>query len=142
MRLQKQLFRHDPTNEIWGDCFRTCIAIILDLDAADVPHFLDCTATPDQADRDRHEKEWLASQGFVIIRVPVDGSAELESVLMMAGQASPMPYILSGMSRTPANHCVVCQGDQIVCDPSLTDSGIVGPMDSGQYWVEWLVRAP
>ena len=38
------------------------------------------------------------------------------------------------------NHTVICQGDRIVWDPSLTDAGIVGPMDNNYWFVEWLAR--
>lgn len=136
MRLQKQLYNHDPENGIWGDCFRTCLAIILDRDAAEVPHFMD----GNPPDCEVQIAAWLKSQGLVLIRVKVDGSAELDSVLNMGAEASPLPYILSGYSRTPADHCVVCHGDQIVCDPSLTDAGIIGPLSNNQWWVEWLVH--
>lgn len=142
MRPQKQLFRHDPANEIWGDCFRTCIAIILDRDAADVPHFMDCTATPDPADRDHKIDEWLGEQGLRRIEIYLNGAETMENVMVCGHRwGKGMPWMLSGMSRTPANHVVVCRGTEIFCDPSLTDAGIVGPMDNDFWCIEYIVRA-
>lgn len=39
MRFQDQTVKHNPP-EAWGDCFRTTIANLLDLDVTDVPHVL------------------------------------------------------------------------------------------------------
>jgi len=39
MRPQKQKFAHKPDEGVFGDCFRTALAAILDLDRDDVPHF-------------------------------------------------------------------------------------------------------
>ena len=39
MRPQQQKFKHDPANGSYGDCFRTALACILDLDRDEVPHF-------------------------------------------------------------------------------------------------------
>jgi hypothetical protein len=39
MRFQKQMFYHRPELGIYGDCQRTCIASMLDMDKFDVPNF-------------------------------------------------------------------------------------------------------
>ena len=33
-------------------------------------------------------------------------------------------------------------GDEIVHDPSITQSGIVGPASDGLWWAEWIVQRP
>jgi hypothetical protein len=48
VRFTKQLFRHKPDEGVFGDCFRTAIACILELDAIpteDVAHALFCAKT-------------------------------------------------------------------------------------------------
>lgn len=37
----KQLLKHDPANGVYGDCFRTCIACLLERPVTEVPHFCD-----------------------------------------------------------------------------------------------------
>jgi len=39
MKLQKQAFRHDPSNGMYGDCHRTAIASILGVERDTVPNF-------------------------------------------------------------------------------------------------------
>ncbi len=47
-------------------------------------------------------------------------------------------WLLTGKSRNNVPHVVVCQGGEIVCDPSLDNSGIVSPTDDGYCWAEFL----
>lgn len=137
MIRRKQLFRHDPANGVYGDCHRTAIACLLDLEPDQVPHF-----GSDYTDSEafhRREKEWLASNGWCAVSNAFDAPLDL----VLRAQASINPdvyYLLGGKSRTGCGHTVIACGDCIVWDPSLDDSGIVGPFDSdGFYWVTWLV---
>lgn len=140
MKFQKQRFLHKPEEGVFGDCFRTCFAILLGVDAEEVPHFMG-SGKFDPVLYD----DWLEDNKLHVIRVIFPGETEQEQVMLSANIfGNGLPYILSGYSRTPSNHCVVCQGREIVCDPSLADSGIVGPQrnedGSTEWWVEWLVR--
>ena len=36
---QKQLYRHKPTEGSYGDCWRTCLACILDRNPETIPHY-------------------------------------------------------------------------------------------------------
>jgi hypothetical protein len=38
MTPHKQRFRHDPANGIYGDCWRTAIACLLDIQPEEIPH--------------------------------------------------------------------------------------------------------
>lgn len=135
----KQLFRHDPANGIWGDCYRTVIACLLDLNPADVPHF-----GADGADgvcMDRAARKWLAKRGLGVVEVAYD--CTLEALLsVMASTARHAWYGLSGTSRTGCNHIVIARGGEIVHDPSQIDAGIVGPCDDGFYWVTFIIATP
>ena len=131
----KQLFRHDPDSGVYGDCFRTTLACLLDLAPADVPHFMD--GVDSGKDGTEAANKWLAQRGLTLISIPYQG--ELEQILSTIAQLNPgIHYLLCGKSRTGCNHSVICRGDQIVWDPSLDDAGIVGPADHGIYWVDFL----
>lgn len=136
MKPQKQLFRHQPADGVFGDCHRTAIAIVLDLEAKDVPHFMD----GGQAAEAAHKacEAWLNARGISTITMLFDGATLLKDILStVAGvnRHSKPTYLLLGTSRSRVNHCVVCCAGRIVCDPSLDDSGIIGPCEDGYYWL-------
>jgi hypothetical protein len=135
MKPQKQLHRHRPPTT-WGDCFRTAIAIVLDMDAGDVPHFMDAGIAGEEAWG--KAEAWLNARSLSSITIVFDGKDPLQQVLdslAATNQRGKPLFLLGGQSRNGVNHFVVgCNGD-IVCDPSLDDSGIVGPCDDGYYYV-------
>lgn len=132
----KQANKHDPDNGVWGDCHRTAIAAMLDMPRDDVPHFMDGGA-PDGVGK---AKEWLLTQGIVPINMVFN--SPLEEVLQTMGFLNPrVCYILGGQSKTGCNHSVVGRGGAIVCDPSQSDAGIIGPCDDGYYWVTFFGSA-
>jgi hypothetical protein len=140
MRIQKQLNRHDPANGVYGDCHRTAIACVLDMDACDVPHFMD--KKPDNSEAPEcHEaiEVWLNARGLTQISVCYSGSIDLDLVLRTVMNSNPqspgLVFLLGGTSRNKCNHTVVCCDGEIICDPSLDDAGIVGPMSDGNWWV-------
>ncbi|RUW39153.1 hypothetical protein EN739_24440 [Mesorhizobium sp. M2A.F.Ca.ET.017.03.2.1] len=134
--MQKQLFRHAPDKGIFGDCYRTAVACILDLDPDQVPHVHRLITGAEQGEIiDR----FLAEIGVTRLSIPftVEGvQAALDSAALWS---KGLPCLFSGTSRNGTGHVVVAHGGKIICDPSQDDSGIVGPMDDGFYWVEWLV---
>jgi hypothetical protein len=138
---QKQLFRHNPSAGVYGDCHRTVIACLLDLAPGDVPHFYNASAGEGgnlQAKRDL----WLSERGLAEVAMAFEGDLDLAVLLTaMRSRVPPgMHQILGGRSRNGCNHSVlVCDG-AIVWDPSLDDSGIVGPCDDGYWWVSFLAR--
>lgn len=137
MLVQKQLFRHKPEEGIYGDCHRTALAALFDMDAREVPHFNE--GNPSSEEFNRRDAAWLKAQGYVKYNM-VFPAAELDDVLQTMKSLNPgIYYLLAGTSRTGVDHSVVCLDDQIICDPSLTDSGIIGPCADGYYWVTVLV---
>lgn len=143
MLIQKQKNLHQPELGIYGDCFRTCLAVLLDVDALMVPHFLHNYDNRTPEEIDRSIAGWLEYQNLNLIRIQFPGEETQENIMLSANMmGSGLPYLLSGLSRTGCNHVVVCQGTEIVCDPSLTDAGIIGPMKENYWWVEWLVGKP
>lgn len=135
MKPQKQLLRHNPP-ATYGDCFRTAIAIVLDMNAADVPHFMDGGSSGEDAAL--AAEAWLNARGMTAINIVCDGSRPLQAVLdSIAGtNLRQMPvFLLTGTSRNGCAHVVVCCNGDIVCDPAIDDSGIIGPCDDGYYWL-------
>ncbi len=140
MMAQKQLFRHRPDEGIYGDCHRTAIASIFDLEAKDVPHFMYGMAGKGGAPEAHAAVDrWLAERGCVQINVLYSGEIPVEDVLLTVKNCNRhlpgLYYILGGTSRSGVNHSVVCCDGKIVCDPSQDDAGIVGPCDDGFYWL-------
>lgn len=139
MTPQKQLNRHDPENGVLGDCYRTAIACLLDLKPEDVPHIHEHLGAMNMQDQQDLMSAWLRGRDLVEITVPCDGALELQTALeVMARWSMGTHYMLTGQSRTGCNHVVICKGAEIVWDPSLNDSGIIGPCDDGYYWFGFL----
>ena len=136
MRPQKQKFAHKPEEGIFGDCFRTAIAAILDLDRDDVPHFNEGAFYDDGKQVDR-ARAWLKGRGLNMISLAYPGETPLDDLIGTIGRLNPgIPFLLAGRSAAGCNHQVVASGTGIVCDPSGT--GITGPCNDGLYWVDFI----
>jgi len=136
MKYHKQLFKHDPDNGVIGDCQRTAIACILNLDVEEVPHFgekhwLDTVAFNKAID------DWLELRNLACVNSCYDCS--LETVLEWQNNNPNCYYMLVGESGNGTNHVVIGRGDKIIHDPAIDCSGIVGPDNQGLYWVTHLV---
>lgn len=140
MRPLKQLIKHDPENGAYGDCHRTCLAVILDLEPLDVPHF--CDGPVGETDNwSELEKIWLAKRGLMKAAIPIYGEFSLSWILESLKNVSPgVPFILGGRSTLDCNHSVVILDGEIFCDPS--GNGIVGPCDDGWWWLELFTLKP
>ena len=137
MKIQKQKYRHDPDNGVFGDCYRTCVAMLLDLDRDDVPHFSkDADLDQDGIDATQRLREWLKPRGLSTFIVLYPDEHDLEEILQATASMNPgLPMMLVGESKRYAGigHVVIIQDGKILADPS--DSGIKGPIN-GYYWVE------
>lgn len=133
MRLQKQLFVHNPEKGIYGDCQRTCVAIILDMDAKDVPHFCD-DPNAKRSSRDwwaKRQKKWLSDRGLAMATFAYDGIMTFDRIMDITSDSPDTPMILLGTSSLGSNHVVVVKNGEIVCDPS--GNGICGPCQEGTW---------
>ena len=138
MTPYKQLNCHDPDNGVWGDCYRTAVGCLLDLPPSALPHVLDRGEwTPDVM------RGYLRERGLYLVEVPYEAES-VGGVLEMVNSWNPEcpHWLLSGASSTGVDHVVVCKGAEIVHDPSLNDSGILGPMAGGVYIVGFLCTSP
>lgn len=142
MKYHKQAFLHDPENGVFGDCYRTVLACLLDMERDDVPHFVNTMNYQqwEQAVQPKYDA-WLSEHGVMELAIPITG--DLDSVLEMQKSRGThgYPCQLTGTSRTGCNHVVIVQDGKIIHDPSLTGSGIVGPCDDGYFWLTWIIPA-
>jgi len=130
------MVRHEPEEGRYGDCWRTCIACLLDLRPDQVPHFLE------DGDMDAGLKrglDWLRDRGLALCSIPVADS--LEKLLGMMGEHNPdTEYMLIGTGkRSGVPHVVIGRGGRLVHDPEASRQFLSGPVEGGYYWLELLV---
>lgn len=137
MIKRKQIFRHDPANGTFGDCHRTCIACLLDLEPEQVPHWGVHYHEPEKFNA--MAQEFLKTQGLMFV-TSAFGNCSVDDLLCSQGKINPGAYyLLTGKSARGCNHVVICLNDKIVHDPHPSDVGITGPTDEGWYWIDYLV---
>lgn len=137
LKTHTQRFLHRPEEGQIGDCFRTVIACLLDVDPEQVPHFM--------ADLDRPIPEiwkdvdaWLQERGLRHFTVPYQ--TDVETLLKTTAKAYPgLRWELSGRSPRGSQHSVIAQDGKIIHDPHPDGGGIVGPGDDGYLWLSVLV---
>ena len=138
MRRHSQAYRHNPENGVQGDCFRTVLACLLDLERDAVPHFMADADKPAEeiwSDVDR----WLAGRGLRYVSFPFLAD-DLGHFLYLQEQGAPgLRYALSGRTMRGTSHCVIVEGGEIVHNPQPAGGGIVGPMADGWYWMGFLL---
>lgn len=135
MTPHKQRFRHRPDDGVFGDCARTVLACLLDIEPEEVPHHHRPLADGEQR---RLFDEWLSDRGLKLAFFAFPG--EPQTMMDVMKVANPgLLYMLSGTSRTGCNHVVIAQDDRVIHDPSLDDAGIIGPCDDGCTYIEFLV---
>lgn len=136
MRPVLQLYRHEPHNEIFGDCHRTCFASLLHLEPWQVPHFAQIEWTdPACAGMDTIAEAWLEERGLAQVVTHYNAVALDELLSYMGTVNNDVYYILSGTSPRGTNHSVIACGGAVVHDPHPDGGGLIGPMSNGVYEV-------
>jgi len=144
MRAQHQRFFHKPEEDIWGDCHRTAIAMLLDMERDAIPHFgFRCN---DSEEFDRNVTDWLNTQGFTQITVAYLAGNEdsltdiLHSINVQNGPG--LVFLLGGRSpRGEYNHTVIAGDGRILLDPHPDNTGLAGPsVQSLMYFVTFIVK--
>lgn len=145
MKFHKQTILHDPDNGQYGDCLRTCIACLFDLNVEEVPHLHDNGAEHSEAMAalDRWLSDYLPDRDVALFRLGLYCSPE-HIMQYMAAHNPGMIYLLSGKSpRHDAGHVVIARDRDIIHDPHPDGTGLAGPMvdDEGNEtaWVELFV---
>lgn len=138
---QKQLNPHNPPL-VWGDCFRACVASVLEMDPEKVPHFYDGGVSGPDA----HEKvvEWAKKQELRFYEFPLK-CTEVDQALKFIEAFFPDTYLLLlGKGHNDCGHVVVAFNDEIVHDPTLKKDkyGLTGPVDEELFWVGLFMKEP
>lgn len=125
---------HGQPNAIPGDCFRACIATLLDLPTADVPHF--CDLPDPDTHWIRRTQDWLAERGMFYLNV--------QTIPWGFLQRNRRPTVIGGgkSPRGTWGHCVVGEltrdGFTILHDPHPSRAGLDGhPDDFGILMRLW-----
>lgn len=141
MKPQLQKHRFNDGSGVVGDCHRTCIAMMLNMDRDDVPHFMadvpyhTDAQHPLQVAAAQAEQAWLAQFGLTALSLPYSGEAPLEQLLdqiRMTGNGAPV--LLGCTSGNGVNHSVVVWEGQIY-NPNGDGGIIAGPMADGYWWL-------
>lgn len=139
MTPYKGIVKHDPENGQWGDCLRTAIGCLLDMQPELVPHF--AAAGDKETDEIVAERvnDWLAKRRLCRITIYFSGKLSPEEACSALGAINPgIPYLFSGRSKLGSNHTVIARNGKIIHDPSPLNTGIVGPMDNDFYMIEFI----
>lgn len=151
MRRLRMTVGPDRT-KVPGDCFRTCVAMLLELDDPEqVPHFLRA--------EDRHgghmarrANRWLARRGLRLMCVPIHvGRERLSKVISNLSELNGNhPYMLWAYQspdavRRDESHAVVVVGPDVWCDPAYPERKHIDPDEyladrEGYVWIATLVH--
>lgn len=132
------IVKHDPANGVYGDCFRCCVASILEMKAEDVPHFMQLgEASADFWYKDLNA--WLKKEkqlSYLEIQSHTDHWLEWNAY----EEAGFSPYyILSG--RSPRDeHSTVGRLGKVVHDPHPARTGLIGPSRYGLYCLGFFIK--
>ncbi len=137
-QVTPQLQKHRAGASEFGDCHRTCIAMILNMDRDDVPHFMHDlppnTPTDDPASKEclRREVEWLGQHGLAPVSIPFSGEMSAEALLESLEVMTNGAPVVLGCSTPYGNHSVVAWQGRVT-DPN--NGGRIAPMLDGFWWV-------
>lgn len=128
----QKIFPHDPDNGRWGDCYRTCIACILDQEVEDVPHFVDNGVSTDEIWE--ATQEWFGKIDMYLVALPFEG-IKVEALKAANLWASGNRYLLGGTSPRGLPHMVVGKGNEIEWDPAPPGGDLSDPDEDGYWWI-------
>lgn len=139
MRNQKQaILGHNPKEGVYGDCFRTALANLLDLDRDEVPHFMDGGNRPDNVWPTVNK--WLNVRGLHLVAIAFQ--CELNDLFVMMKRINPgVIYLLAGSSERGVVHQVIACDDKIIQDPHPSGIGVSSPCEDGHYWINFVIPA-
>lgn len=129
--------KHDPENGTHGDCMRACVATVLDMDPASVPHFYHDGSAEAGMQR---ITEFLAKLKLAPFFMHYPATLTLDEVLDWMGEQNPtVPCILFGEAESGGDHVVVCLGGKVVHNPSWL-AEIVSAPTHGHWTIMVIAR--
>lgn len=144
----KQRVLSDPVAGINGDCFRCCVAALLNIQPGLVPHFYEAAHSDDDGSWDvegvvdQWIDQFLNSYGVVRFRTVIVGIKEPAGAMEVAAAWTPtnQPAILSGRTGRHSNHAMLIRNGAMLFDPHPSNVGLDRPFENGTYIVEWLAK--
>ena len=136
---QRSLTPHVPDLGYYGDCFRTCLAVLLEKKAEEVPHF--------GWDGGKGGTFWnridayLLGMELAMVTFPYVQS-EVGEVMNGMKHNNPDIYYMLGCATEVADHVVVCLNGRIICDPAtdIPSVSLLKPDSDNLVWVYLLVN--
>lgn len=120
MRNEKQAFMKE--DGAIGDCWRCCIAALLNLPRDQVPHFYKETLVQSA---ETQAQAWLNERGYVLI-----SGGPFYFMSLYECKIDPIqPFIASGPTirskKMREHHAVIMLGEKMVYDPHPSEAGIL-----------------
>jgi hypothetical protein len=136
-----QSIRGDAQRTQAGDCFRACVASILELSLDDVPHFFvkQRTGTKVTPQLETAMQDWFRKLGLGFVTLPVQADTPNEAMGLFGNRYPNLYYILIGQSIKGVNHAVVCRGPYMAHDPARPAMGLAAPQENGLFLIGLLV---
>jgi hypothetical protein len=106
------------------DCYRACLASILDYTLETVPDF---SAGHSYASA----QDWVAQEGLVLIFVTAPAFVRLTEFVQIT--CPDVHYILWGVTRKGVLHSVIGRNGEIVHDPAPVPQGELLPIEGGYH---------
>ena len=127
------------------DCVRTAIGCLLDMPPFTVPHFFEGITSETSADDVKEVwhriDRWLAEHGLAHISFGFPGFETMADLMAAMKHTNPNRYYLLFGSSPVGDHVVVCLNDEMICDPSWTNNGLIGPSSAGVWTVVTLISS-
>jgi hypothetical protein len=111
-----------------GDCFRACIASLLEMNIEDVPHFVEIYENNPELHKKPWLKvvnDWLKEIGYYYIEISYNGYHP-GAFKAWAG-IDEYYHILCGKSPRGCSHAVIGKNGKIFFDPHPSHEGFVNP---------------
>lgn len=141
-----QTIMHDPDNGQYGDCFRACIASLMELPIKEVPHFMHCNS-PEEAKDDTEAMiklwKWLKPQGlgfFVYTAATAPEHLHAWQDYFLLKLNPDTHHIISGYTARNTFHSVIGKGGHMVHDPYPSGIGLLQPSEENPWVFEFIVK--
>ncbi len=127
--VDQSITDHNPTEGRFGDCFRACIATILDLPIEHVPHTMayDERSVDDPGQWYGWLTAWLAERGLTYMEIRTGDTTPARWLADLVAGGLQLDHVISGQGPRGHRHCVVGRNGTMVHDPHPSRAGLVGP---------------
>lgn len=106
-----------------GDCWRCCIAALIGVPAASVPHFLEDQMNDQSRSMDPDTQEWLNERGWYIVEAD-----QFRFHRWMSSKYGVPAVIACGPSprsqKMGDHHALIMIGNKVVYDPHPSEAGL------------------